>query len=100
MKAATSRLRLSMRGQIGESSYFLIFFLSCFGFLTSFLRTLFPLLMTNSFWLCLPAARTHGPASLRLTRMHTADDRTASGAEVTQAVSDCSWRRRRRDRRD
>lgn len=29
--------------------YFLEPFLSCFGFLTSFLRTLFPLPMTDSF---------------------------------------------------
>ena len=58
-------------------SYFLIF-LSCFGFLTSFLRTLFPLLMTNSFWLYLPAARTRArkPSA---DSVPFADDRICNG---------------------
>src|SRR5207244_2520087 len=59
----------------GGVTYFLIFFLSCFGFLTSFLRTLFPLPMSNSFGLCLPPERTHWPATLRQTRSYTTEDR-------------------------
>jgi hypothetical protein len=44
--------------------YFLMFFLSCFGFLTSFLRTLFPFPITNSF-LTLSADNTGSRARKR-----------------------------------
>src|SRR5688500_6341861 len=48
------------RDRPGVLAYFLTF-LSCFGFLTSFLRTLFPLLITDSFWLCRPRRGLTGP---------------------------------------
>ena len=70
LPAVAMSLRAACRGRAKGSpapgvfpeTYFLTTFLSCFGFLTSFFRTLFPLPITGSLSLCLPQAQAHGSA--------------------------------------